>query len=91
MSLKAVSYTHLDVYKRQQPPEKKVKPESPTEDKKVDKAGGIKLIPPKPKRKWFSILYYDIIFNQMKNTVIFNQMKNTELYIAYYIRNIMIK
>lgn len=32
-----------------QPPEKKVKPESPTEDKKVDKAGGIKLIPPKPK------------------------------------------
>lgn len=32
-----------------QPPEKKIKPESPTEDKKVEKAGGIKLIPPKPK------------------------------------------
>lgn len=46
-SLKRISPPPPDL----QPLEKKVKPDSPQEEKKLDKVGGIKLIPAKPKRK----------------------------------------
>lgn len=61
---------HVSPPKEEQPPEKKLKPNEPIEikkDKNLDKPGGIKLIPPKPKRKSFFIFFFSYIVSVCTN------------------------